>query len=136
MLVFFILSRKGGKNTQSQLLKIENKATIKIEIAATPAGRAKGYSNRPQISYSEGMLFVFPIAVNYPFWMKDMLFDLDFIFIKNNSIVYLIKKVPSPKNNKGKIAIVNSPKKFDKVLEVKSGFVDKYKIKIGDKVNY
>ncbi len=136
MLLLFILSRNAQQNTKFKPLKIADKVVLMVELASNEKSRQRGYSGRPSISYQEGMLFVFPLSGYYPFWMKDMLFNLDFIFINKQQIVYMLKDVPSPANNKGKVVIVGSKEKFDKVLEVKSGFVNRYKIKIGDKISY
>ncbi|HEX7724561.1 MAG TPA: DUF192 domain-containing protein [Candidatus Paceibacterota bacterium] len=57
------------------------KGTIRVEIAATDAARERGLSNRTSLSADSGMLFVFPNAGMYGFWMKDMHFPLDMVWI-------------------------------------------------------
>lgn len=115
-------------------LTISDKVTINVDIEDTDEKRALGYSGHKPITFSEGKLFVFSTPGKYLFWMKDMLFDLDFIYIRDNKIVEIKEKIPAPKNNKGEIAYVNSAVPFDSILEVKSGFVKKYGVKVGDSV--
>src|ERR1035437_11182288 len=56
---------------------------ISAEVANTPTARQKGLSGRACISQNEGMLFVFPQSGSYPFWMKDMKFPIDMIWISS-----------------------------------------------------
>jgi uncharacterized protein len=110
-------------------VKINNK-TINVEIADTNAKREKGLSFHEPLSEDEGMLFIFDTPGRYGFWMKDMNFDLDFIWIKNNKIVEITSNVSH--NNPGK---VYQPKtEVDSVLEVKSGFAKRNQIKIGEQI--
>jgi uncharacterized membrane protein (UPF0127 family) len=135
LLVLIVASYRSFSQTKKgQTLSIGNKITINIDIADTNAKRAKGYSNHAPISYNEGLLFVFPVSDFYAFWMQDMLFDLDFIYIEKGRVVHVIENVPAPINNGGEVEYVNSPIPFSLVLEVKSGFIKKYGIKKNDAV--
>ena len=77
------------------------------------------------------MLFIFNSADNYGFWMKDMIFPIDIIWIgENKKIVYIEKNVlpeSYPKNFSPNVKAMY-------VLEVLSGFSEKHNIKIGDEV--
>ena len=80
------------------------------------------------------MLFVFDHPAQYPFWMKDMNFPIDIIWIDENLKVIFIKKNAVPESYP---EVFTSPQNSKYVLEVVAGFSDKYNIKIGDKVeNY
>ena len=120
------------KNHNSKILTIGGKIEVGVKVARKPAELAQGYSNHSPISDHEGMLFIMPNTALHTFWMKNMLFDLDFIYINNNKVVDLIENVPCPANYNGQTYIVNPQKAFNKVLEVKSGFVKNNKIKVGD----
>ncbi len=134
--LLIILSPGGKKNSPSSSprLAITDKVEIRVEIADSDTERQQGYSNHPPIGYDEGMLFVFERPAKYPFWMKEMLFDLDFIYIGNGRVVHIEKNVPAPKDNDEQVAVVHSPVIFDMLLEVKSGFADKYDLKVGDNI--
>jgi uncharacterized membrane protein (UPF0127 family) len=63
--------------------------------------------------------------------MKDMLFPLDIIWIKDDKIVNLSRNLsPSdnPQNQTDSVWLVNF------VLEVNAGFIDNNDIKVGDEV--
>jgi len=132
IIAILILTSKTNK-TQSKLI-VENKTTIAITLANTEEKKIQGYSQHLPISYQEGMLFVYDQPNFYSFWMKDMLFDLDFIFIKDQRIVDLVEDVKAPPNNHGQIEYINSKKIFNKVLEVRSGFIKKYKTEINNRI--
>jgi len=58
-----------------------NSHTIKTEDATTKASRAIGLGNRACIGQDVGMLFIFRIPGHYQFWMKDMRFPIDIVWI-------------------------------------------------------
>ena len=124
------------KPQSKTFLKIGDKVTVEITLANTNKKRAEGYSNHAPIGFDEGMLFVFENSEIYPFWMKEMLFDLDFVFVRDNKVVYLLKNIKAPVNNQGEIEYAVSQEPFDELLEVKAGFIDKFEIEINDGIIY
>src|SRR3989344_8940875 len=61
-------------------IKIGQK-TIFIEIADTQEKQKKGLSGRDNLPEDSGMLFVFKEEGHHQFWMKDMNFSIDIIWI-------------------------------------------------------
>lgn len=57
------------------------KGPLRVEVVATDISREKGLSGRASLPKDSGMLFVFPKAGVYGFWMKDMQMSLDMIWI-------------------------------------------------------
>ena len=56
--------------------------------------RLKGLSIKNTLNESEGMLFPFDTPGEYSFWMKDMKFPIDIIWIDSNyKIVYIEKNL-------------------------------------------
>lgn len=106
---------------------------INVEIADTNAKRELGLSGHAPLADDKGMLFVFDKTGKYPFWMKDMLFPLDIIWISEDFKIVYIEKNAQP---------VSYPNTFgdDKearyVLEVNAGFSEKNNLKIGDQVKF
>lgn len=113
-----------------------NDAVIKLEIADTPTKRAKGLSDRQSLASDSGMLFVFPKADKYTFWMRGMQFPLDMIWLNSQQVIDVMKNVPSPKAGQTDAELPRfqpiSP--ADMVLEVNSGFTDQHNVKVGDTV--
>src|SRR3989344_7098066 len=93
-------------------------ASIKVEIADTDAKRSHGLSDRQSLSENTGMLFIFPQSGIYPFWMKDMHFPLDFIWISQKKVVDVAENVPNPKNPGDHLPLYSSREPIDMVLEV------------------
>jgi hypothetical protein len=108
-----------------------SKKTIKVEIADDTCKRNLGLSFRKEIFSDEGMFFIFEGEGNYGFWMKDMNFPIDIIWLdKEYNIVHIEERVSCD----------SYPEIFGKdnissyVLELQSGFVDKNNIEVGEKI--
>src|SRR3989344_7914429 len=88
ILVTLYLGVNGNKSNfslfplqQKPALKVVtiNDAKINVEIADTQDKRAKGLGGRDSLATGSGMLFIFPKADRYSFWMKGTKFPLDII---------------------------------------------------------
>ena len=64
-----------------------------LEVVATEETRQKGLGGRDALCSNCGMLFVFSQSGNHSFWMKDMRFNLDIIWISGGKIVYIAKNL-------------------------------------------
>lgn len=106
---------------------------LEAEIVSAQDKKELGLSGRAEICADCAMLFVYASEGIYPFWMKDMRFDLDMIWISGNKVVYLAKNVPHAKGTK---ETVNPGIPADNVLELNAGTSDRIGIKIGDTVDY
>ena len=79
---------------------------IQAELAQTPEQRSIGLMHRPKMGVNEGMLFVFPQNGKYSFWMKDMRFSIDILWLSaNGRIVYMAQNVSPDTYPTGSIAI-------------------------------
>jgi uncharacterized membrane protein (UPF0127 family) len=68
---------------------------IGVELAANDETRQQGLMFRDHLPDATGMLFLFPEAGEYPFWMKNTLIPLDMIWIDTNKqIVHVSHDVP------------------------------------------
>lgn len=109
---------------------------IKVELALSKEEQVRGLSGREGLGEGEGMLFVFAKPGRYSFWMQDMKFPLDIIWL-----------APSSGGEDGKARVVYmtenaQPESFPEsfvsdtdaqyVLEVGAGFAEKNNLKIGD----
>lgn len=105
-----------------------NGVRVAVEVMDTNEKRQQGLSGREQLGESKGMLFVFDQPGIYPFWMKDMKFPLDFVWINEGRVVDIREKVEITEMN------IKPGQPANKVLEVNSGWVEKHQIKVGDEV--
>src|SRR3989344_8659942 len=71
-------------------------ARVLIDIADTPALRERGLSGRKLLLDDQGMYFIFDHPDVYPFWMKEMNFPIDIIWIGKHMSVVNITKSASP----------------------------------------
>jgi uncharacterized protein len=108
---------------------------ISFELAEDGDSQTLGLSGRSGIEENQSMLFTFAVP-NFPiFWMKDMLFPIDMVWIKGDEIVDITKDAqPEPGVRDDKLKTYKSKKPADKVLELKSGWADRNALKIGDKI--
>lgn len=127
-------SSSGNPDASSRPSLTLNGHQINLEIADNHTERQQGLSNHPPLTDNEGMLFVFDRPGDYGFWMKDMLFPLDFIYLNGNIVVDLIENVPAPQPGETP-ATVRAKSSFDKVLEVNAGLIAKIGVKVGDKAS-
>lgn len=104
---------------------------IKVELAQTNAEQEKGLSGRESIPENEGVLFVFENSAPHLFWMKDMKFAIDIIWIDADSKVVYIKKSVTPDTYPEVFKPTGNAKY---VLEVLAGFSEKNNLKEGDSV--
>lgn len=127
---FFVFHRANPpliKNT----VKIGN-AAFEVEIASTTTEQTRGLSFRDGLSEGAGMLFLFNRPSVQSFWMKDMKFSIDIIWIGGGKVLGFVENA-APQPVWG-LKIYYSPDGTDKVLEVNAGTVARDGIKVGDAV--
>lgn len=109
------------------------KQTILVEVADSEAAREQGLSDRAKLDDGKGMLFDFTNTnlTKPSFWMKDMHFDLDLVWINNGRIIGITPNVPAPTNNNN-LPTYPPPSDITHVLEVPSGWCERVGVKIGD----
>ena len=126
------LSKEARPPSEINSIKIAGKI-LKVELALTQKDQEQGLSGRNNLGEDEGMLFVFDHIDKYSFWMKDMKFPLDIIWISDDYHVVYVKENAIPESYpKSFSPIVDS--KY--VLEVNAGFSEKNNLKVGDKVEF
>jgi len=108
------------------------KVKIDIEIADDDYQRQLGLMNRKEMNENQGMLFIFPRQDFLSFWMRNTLISLDMIFVDENKRVVTIHKNTRILSD----ASYPSSKPAKYVVEVVAGFTDKYKIQVGDKIDW
>lgn len=107
------------------------KNKIEIEIVDTPEKMSMGLSNRQSLPYNSGMLFIMPNPIITAFWMKDMRFPIDIIWIDQN---YKIIKIDSSVMPETYPNTFSPPSLIKYVLEVNAGYSEDKNIKAGDAI--
>ena len=105
------------------------------EVADTPESRARGLSGHKPLSEDQGMLFLFPEASVQAFWMKEMLFPIDIIWIRDGRVLGFYENVPPPlpETSLSELLLYTSPGLVNMVFEVAGGTVSRFGITVGDK---
>lgn len=106
--------------------------TFFIDIARTQSEQEVGLAKYQTLPQNKGMYFPFDHADYYTFWMKNMHFPIDIIFINNGKIVTIYSNVQAEKNYQEFLYKPTSPS--NAILEISAGLSKKYGFKIGDPV--
>lgn len=120
----------GRNNSETKTKVSANNKTFSVFVAKSDIEKQVGLSSKEKIAESQGMLFLFDKPDYYSFWMKEMKFPIDIIYIDNNKVTTVISNVKPP--SKPEDLTIYQPKaKSDMVLEVNAGLAQKYNIKEG-----
>lgn len=124
-----IISPLNGYKTTK--VKIKNES-FTLFIADSEEKRNKGLSQLSKIKDTEGMLFTFSKLDYYFFWMKDMQFPLDFIFVNRNTVVSVLNNIEPGTYPQA----FSSPYLFDKAIELSAGQVKDLNLQPGETISF
>lgn len=139
LLISFGVSRiffNGTLPFQKQATATINNHTFNLIVAKSAREKEIGLSDRKDLPKDQGMLFPFDKEGYYGFWMKNMQFPIDIIYIKKGKIVTIFENVKPPKDTGGKLIVYQSTETADTVLEINAGLVKEYEIKVGNEIKY
>ena len=132
-LVVVLIARAAGVEVNPPLptgkIILADRVSVTVELARSYVEKGRGLSGRSDLKSGQGMLFVYDQPQPVGIWMKDMLFPLDIIWIREGRIVHIEKDAPP--------LTATSPDKVytataNLVLEVPAGFTTREKIRVGD----
>ncbi len=136
VIMIFVLSLMYYASVNQKIKTVcINKKCFNVEVAKTPTEMTRGLSNRIFLNSDDGMLFVFD-AENIPyFWMKDMQFPLDIIWINQNMKIIGVEKKLQP-CNPSYCGLFKPNSKVKYVMEINGNQSEQYNFKAGDFVNF
>ncbi len=111
-------------------IKIDDIA-LQVQVADTEPRRIRGLMFQDPLPYDQGMIFVFDDVGTYSLWMLNMQFSLDMIwFDQNGNVIHIEKDVPPCKTALETMTCQSFTPDGQAlyILEVTSGFVDKFHI--------
>ncbi|MDO8460841.1 MAG: DUF192 domain-containing protein [bacterium] len=111
-----------------------NNQTFKLFIAKSAKEKEIGLSGKDSLSQDYAMYFSFEKPDYYSFWMKNMKFPIDMIFLSNNRIVTIYENLEPPSQDLKSPPLYKSNEPADAVLEINAGLTKKYNIKVGDEI--
>lgn len=110
-----------------------NGIPLVVELARTREEKAQGLSGREELAEGMGMLFVFGEPLVPSFWMKDMKFDLDMIWIRDGNVVDISAYVPHPDSALplAQLPTYSPHVPITYVLEVPVGWAERNGVEVG-----
>ncbi|MBP6913617.1 MAG: DUF192 domain-containing protein [Candidatus Levybacteria bacterium] len=144
VVILFMLTRGtnllnfGGVSGNNSTTATIGDTTYKLLVVKTETDKQKGLSDRNNLSKDSGMLFLFQEKSKPSFWMKNMKFPIDILFISDSKIVDIVEnaKVLTADQDATTLPIYKPAEDSNSVLEINAGEVKKNKIKKGDTVTF
>jgi len=112
--------------------------TLDVEVADRGDSRAVGLGNRDALASDAGMLFVFNSPLIPGFWMKDMRFPLDMVWIDaDKKILGIARDVqPQPGDPPSKLRFYRPESPIIYVLEINAGASARLGLQPGDSLDF
>jgi uncharacterized protein len=126
-----------SSNIGYQQVKVKvNGMVLVADIAASNEQRTKGLSVKDGLAENEAMLFVFDAEGEQTFWMKDMKFPIDIIWIDSNKTAVHIERNLQPCNFEVLCPTYKPNEDSLYVLETVGGFAERHDISQGTRVEF
>jgi len=129
----FVLFLTGCSTSGNSLACFKDKCFY-VEIAKNNKERLRGLMYRQTLPKNKGMLFIFEEEDFYPFWMKNVSFPLDIIWLNTDKEAVFISK-NTPPCKKEPCQVIEPGEKARYVLEINAGMSDKMGLSVGDKLS-
>src|SRR3989344_4269393 len=120
-------SKTSSSHYERALISIAN-ASLSVDIPLTRAGFSRGLGGRDALAENEGMLFLCLPDPYQKFWMKEMSFPIDIVWIDERFTVLGVTHRVSPESFPD---VFTPARPAAHVLEVNAGVAEKYGITAG-----
>lgn len=135
-LAFFLVlfSAEAGREKYIKIF-FPNGVSITAELAISVEERQRGLMFRDKLNPDQGMLFIFKEENFHSFWMKNMKFSIDILWLdQKKRIVHIERHVPPCKNPPCVSYSSEIPAMY--ILELRAGSVDENKLKLFDRLEF
>jgi uncharacterized membrane protein (UPF0127 family) len=122
----------GKKQTGENKTATINNHTFILKIANSVEEKQIGLSGIDSLPRDQGMLFSFYSKDYHSFWMKDVKFPIDIIYIDDDTVITVVSRAEPATTENPQVYKPEEP--ANKVLEINAGLSEEYGIKKGDKV--
>jgi uncharacterized membrane protein (UPF0127 family) len=107
---------------------------VAVEVVSKQIDQERGLMYRTSLAQNKGMLFVFTNDDKHMFWMKNMHFNLDILWISiDGRIVFIGRNIPACLKDPCPVYVPDKDARY--VLELNSGFTAEHRWKVGDKLD-
>jgi uncharacterized membrane protein (UPF0127 family) len=135
--LFFLLAVFSFGRVQKRFVQIffPNGEVLTAELALTEEDRARGLMFRKDLNEDQGMLFVFEEEGRHAFWMKNMTFSIDILWLdRQKRIVHIEHRVPPCQNEPCPSYPPDYPALY--VLELRAGAADALNLQLFDRIEF
>ena len=131
---FYLFLQKPASTKYQNLSRISvGEAEFIVRTADSEARRQQGLSGTKSLGAREGMLFIFEEPATEGFWMKDMSYPIDIIWIDAFGRVVGVEREVLPDSYPD---IFYPPSEILYALEVNAGVAERQNIGIGDVLEF
>ena len=123
----------GDQETTPEALVRVGDVAVQAEIAADEASRQRGLSGRDRLAADAGMLFLLPDD-SPAFWMKDMRFPIDIVWMRDGRVVDVTSDVPPPPGPDAPLPTYSPRRPANRALEVNAGWAERHGVERGDPI--
>lgn len=135
IMIFLSLIISGCINNDRQDSSVCIKdSCFEVELAVTQEERGNGLIGRNKLDADKGMLFIFEEEDMHSFWMKDMKFAIDIIWINADKEIVYISSHMQPCEILQSCPSITPLGEAKYVLEIKAG--EAYGFKTGDTATF
>lgn len=131
----FVRFAQTGQVLEETQVSFVGGPTLIAEVADDLEEQVLGLSFRENLKPEHGMLFLYNDQDQRLFWMKDMRFAIDIVWISDGVVVGIESNVPPPVSGKDELKIYASPADVDAVLEVQAGYMQQQGLTVGSQIN-
>jgi len=131
--IFIILQGRTSETPVAipTLALLVGETPLTVTLADSSEERTLGLSGRTALPQGEGLLFIFPETGNWGFWMKDMHFPIDILWLGDDFVIHTIEESVPPESYPT-IFYPSAASRY--VIEAEAGFAEKHGIGVGEKV--
>ena len=129
LMFFFFLNPCHADPAPPQVCLKDN--CVAVEVVSKQEDMERGLMYRTSLDQNKGMLFVFTGDEIHQFWMKNMHFNLDILWISFDArIVYIGQNIPACTTDPCPVYTPDQKARY--VLELNSGYTATHHWKLGD----
>ena len=131
LLIFSIFVLTSCLENNYSFTTMPNGETIKVKLAISNKEQSEGLSNIERMENYEGMLFVRNKPEKVAFWMKDMKFSIDIIYLDESlKILEIFSNMKPCEMNLHCKSIFSESAQVKYVLELSSGDSEKFNLEV------
>ncbi len=125
----------SGLKYRTKTIKCKGRS-FNVEVADSFRKLSVGLMNHEKLEKNGGMLFIFGSDEGHGFWMMNMKFSIDIIWLdRNQKVVYIINEAQPCTSMLG-CETYTSDKLSRYVVELRAGTAKEMKLKVGDQFEF